>query len=102
VNSNNSTAPQTEADVVARHRYGRQLGRLSDAVEKLVVDAHGPNPQQPAFAEFLRMKREIDEVKEKAAARRVAQFVKDLRVLKEADAEEFERTRAALKAALGG
>src|SRR4051812_4301999 len=29
INSINSTAPQTEVDVVSKHSYGRQLGRLS-------------------------------------------------------------------------
>ena len=31
INSNNSAAPQTEVDVVARYSYGRQLGRIGDA-----------------------------------------------------------------------
>ena len=30
INSGNSTAPQTEVDVVAKHSYGRQIGRMSD------------------------------------------------------------------------
>jgi hypothetical protein len=32
INSNNSTAPQTEMAVVEKHSYGRQLGRISDAL----------------------------------------------------------------------
>jgi hypothetical protein len=38
INSNNSTAPDTEQSVVARHSYGRQLGRMMDVVGLLVDD----------------------------------------------------------------
>ena len=37
LNSNNSTAPQTEANVVAKHSYGRQIGRISDALRALLL-----------------------------------------------------------------
>ena len=36
VTENNSTAPQTEQEIVSRHSYGRQLGRMSDALSVLV------------------------------------------------------------------
>ncbi len=100
INSNNSSAPQTEADVVARHSYGRQLGRLSDAVAALIEAGHGKQPKAPAFAEFLSMKSEIDAVKLRAAARRATQIGKDLKLLRESDPKEFERVRAALRAVL--
>ena len=38
INSNNSSAPGTEQRILARHSYGRQLGRLMDAVDLLVND----------------------------------------------------------------
>src|SRR4051812_8051626 len=45
INSNNSTAPQTEVEVVAKHSYGRQLGRMSEALELLIVERHGATPE---------------------------------------------------------
>ena len=45
VNSNNSTAPQTEADVVARYSYGREIGRMSEALELLIEERHGKTPR---------------------------------------------------------
>jgi hypothetical protein len=71
INSNNSTAPQTEVEVVARHSYGRQIGRMSDALELLITERHGEKPKDEPFADFLEMKREIDKVKRDAAAARV-------------------------------
>ena len=32
LNINNFTAPQTEVNVLAKHSYGRQIGRISDAL----------------------------------------------------------------------
>ena len=89
INSNNSSAPQTEADVVARRSYGRQLGRLSEMrwLRPLIEEGHGKQPKTPAFHEFLSMKSEIDAVKLRAAAKRAAQIGKDLRLLRESDQE---------------
>ena len=97
INSNNSAAPQTEVDVLARYSYGRQLGRLCDVVEALLAQSQGKKPNATAIAEFLEMKRDIDTVKAKGAERRVARIGKDLQALKQADPAEFERTKAALR-----
>ena len=100
INSNNSTAPQTEVEVVARHSYGRQLGRMSDALELLIVERHGRTPEDKRLAEFLTMKQEIDKVKQDAAAARVERIVKDLALLKAQDQEQYVRLRDALREAL--
>jgi hypothetical protein len=99
INSNNSTAPQTEAEVVAKHSYGRQLGRMSDALE-LIVERHGRTPEDKRFADFLTMKQQIDKVKQDAAAARVERIVKDLALLKAQDQEQYVRLRDALREAL--
>jgi hypothetical protein len=101
INSTNSSSPQTEADVVARHSYGRQLGRMADALELLVVDKYGKAPKDKRVASFLSMKREIDQVKLDAAAARVEQITRDLALLKAQDETEYARLRDALRAALG-
>jgi hypothetical protein len=100
INSNNSTAPQTEVEVVAKHSYGRQLGRMSEALELLIVERHGATPEDKPFADFLAMKREIDKVKQDAAAARVERIVKDLALLKAQDEEQYVRLRDALREAL--
>jgi hypothetical protein len=100
INSNNSTAPQTEVEVLAKHSYGRQLGRMSDALELLIVERHGRTPEDKRFAEFLTMKQEIDKVKQDAAAARVERIVKDLALLKAQDQEQYVRLRDALREAL--
>ena len=100
INNNNSSSPQTEVDVLAKHSYGRQIGRISDALEALVVAQHGSKPTDQRYADFLTMKREIDQVKEGAAAARIEQIRKDLELLRAKNPPEYERLRSALSEAL--
>jgi len=100
INSNNSTAPATEVDVVAKHSYGRQLGRISDALELLIEERHGKHPKDKRFSDFVQMKRDIDEVKKDAAAARIKRVVSDLALLKVLNEAEFKRLRDELRAAL--
>ncbi|MGB8437514.1 MAG: hypothetical protein WCE38_24990 [Burkholderiales bacterium] len=100
INSSNSTAPQTEVDVVAKHSYGRQIGRMSDALELLIEERYGKVPEDKRFSDFLTMKHEIDNVKQNTAATRIERIVKDLALLKAQDQEQYMRLRDALQDAL--
>ncbi len=100
INSSNSTAPQTEVDVVAKHSYGRQIGRMSDALELLIDERHGKTPKDKRFSDFLTMKHEIDNVKRDAAATRIEQIARDLALLKAQDEKQYVRLRDALGEAL--
>lgn len=100
INSGNSSSPQTEAEVLARHSYGRQLGRMADALAALVQERHGAQPAAACYAGFLQMKAEIDRVKLDAAAARVQRLQEDLRALQAADRSAFERLRAELRTLL--
>jgi hypothetical protein len=100
VNSGNSTAPQTEVDVVAKHSYGRQIGRMSDALELFIEERHGKTPEEKRLSDFLTMKHEIDKVKQDAAATRIERIAKDLALLKVHDQEQYVRLRDALREAL--
>jgi hypothetical protein len=99
INSQNSSAPQTEASVIARHSYGRQLGRLADVVRALVDDA-SPIPKKDAIADFLSMCKEIDEVKTDAAEKRLNRIADDLALLKDKDPKSYAQVRDALTLAL--
>jgi hypothetical protein len=100
INSNNSSAPQTEADVVATHSYGRQLGRISDALAALIAERDAGTPTDKRYTEFLKMKGEIDVVKREAAQSRVEQLKSDLMLLKSIDPTEYKRLEEALRKAL--
>jgi hypothetical protein len=96
VNSHNSSAPQTEADVLERHSYGRQLGRIADALAELVKGLPERGDGEP-FRKFLEMKDEIDSVKAGNAQARVRRLLADLDLLKVLRPEEHARLKAELK-----
>lgn len=96
VNAFNSSAPQTEGEIVRHHSYGRQLGRISDVLEAL-VDERDPTRSDPRFEDFRTMKDEIDEVKAGNAIGRVERLLADLDLLKVLKPAEHERLQAELK-----
>lgn len=100
INSNNSSSPQTEADIVAKHSYGRQLGRIGDALAALIAERDATTPTDKRYTAFLAMQAEIDATKRDAALARVEQLRADLALLKVADPDEFKRLREALRKAL--
>ena len=100
INSNNSAAPQTEAEVLQRYSYGRQLGRISDALFALIHELAPQREGDTAFEPFVTMKHHIDELKSAAAAGRVDQLRADLLSIKAENRPEYERIRQSLRRAL--
>jgi hypothetical protein len=100
INSHNSSAPQTEADIVAKHSYGRQIGRMADALRALLAlhEDRVSLEAAPPFADFLAMCEEIEAVKRDSAAQRLAQLASDLARLKEEDPAAYARLRRTLLA----
>ena len=96
INSNNSSAPQTEAEVVQRHSYGRQIGRIADALAALVAAAPAKVQQDEKVADFVALQKDIARIKCEAAERRVQRLAADLDLLKKADPAAFARLRQAL------
>jgi hypothetical protein len=101
INSQNSSAPQTEANVVARHSYGRQIGRMADALRTLVLAQQGGHaPEDGAFDDFLLMWDEVEQVKAESAKARLQQVVADLALLKTTCPDDYLRLRSDLQQAL--
>ena len=100
LNSGNSSAPQTEIEVLQRHSYGRQLGRISEALELLIEERARSSPKDKRFDDFLKMKAEIDAVKLDAAAARVDSLRSDLAALKKSRPAQYKKLKDALRKAL--
>jgi hypothetical protein len=100
LNSGNSSAPQTEVEVLQRHSYGRQLGRISEALELLIDERARTAPEDKRADDFLTMKAEIDVVKLDAAAARVDALRADLAALKKNRPAEYRKLKDALRKAL--
>ena len=96
VNARNSRSPQTEHDIVSEHSYGRQLGRLMDAVATLIDERPAGLPARRAFDELRSLRQSIEQIKASSAAVRLARLEADLAELKERSPQDYRRIAAKL------
>jgi hypothetical protein len=91
VNDRNSGAPETEREIVAAESYGRQIGRISDALAVLVAEWPEGKPKPEAIREFEALRARVDGIKGEVAAKRAERFLDDMIRLRRDDPEEFRR-----------
>jgi hypothetical protein len=97
VNARNSSAPETERDIVAEESYGRQIGRISEALAVLIAERPEGAPASAALKDFADMRDKIEGIKASAAQGRVARLIADLERLRRDDPAEFARVMALLR-----
>ena len=102
ITEQNSSDPDTELEIVAAQSYGRQLGRVMDALAVLIADLPKAKQDARAFQELTKIRREIDDIKAQAATRRLDRIAADLATLKETKPEDYERIAATFRKALDG
>ena len=73
VTDQNSSAPDTERQIVAKESYGRQLGRILDALVVLIAEKEKEGRKVKAFDRLMELDREINAIKMRAAATRLDQ-----------------------------
>jgi hypothetical protein len=100
VTEQNSTSPDTERSIVAAHSYGRQLGRVIDAMAQLIKDLPESQRQNEAFKQFADLRNEIEQIKSDSAARRLDHFAEDLAELRKTDGRQYQRVARELRAIL--
>jgi len=96
VTETNSSSPETERDIVARESYGRQLGRVLDALEVLIQERPKDAPESAALDELLSLSSRIKEIKSQSMASRVKQVEADLARLKKECPDEYRRIASTL------
>jgi hypothetical protein len=97
VTEQNSSAPDTEREIVAAHSYGRQLGRVIDAVVALVTELPKHERDKAPFVQLMAIHKEIDDIKLKSATKRLDRIATDLAVLKKENPDEYDRVAAKLR-----
>jgi len=79
----NSRSPEAEREIVGQYSYGRQLGRLTDAVVALAAQAG--MSADPKVEPLVSMAREIGKIKDRAKSRHASALIEELKALKRAD-----------------
>ena len=97
VNERNSSAPETERQILAEESYGRQLGRISDALAALLAERPEGNPEVGEIAAFRAMHTRIAEIKRQAARGRAERLLEDLDQLRREDPAEYRRLATLLR-----
>ncbi len=106
INSENSASPETERQILRVASYGRQLGRVMDALEVLLKRATPESPdEKQALDAFQEVYDKVKGVKSDLAHKdlsmaAVDRLVADLTALKDADRPQYERVSARLRTAL--
>jgi hypothetical protein len=100
IDEHNSSAPDTERNIVAAESYGRQLGRIMDAVAELIAARPFSAQKSPALIEFIALRDKIDKIKTQSAANRLDRIAADLATVKNGDVSEYQRLAKKLRNAL--
>jgi hypothetical protein len=93
VNGANSSAPEVEQAVVARHSYGRQIGRITCALEA-VLQALPQLAGDERVRDFLHLAREIEEIKKASSEQRLERLRVELQELKDHQPAEWRKLAA--------
>jgi hypothetical protein len=96
VNSVNSSAPDVERQIVSQHSYGRQIGRLMDAVAAL-ADALPKTAADERIKQLRELAVEVEQIKKQMAPRRLEQLRRELEDIKHNDKEAWAQLRELLR-----
>jgi hypothetical protein len=88
VNESNSTDPLMERAIVKKESYGRQLGRISDALDSLINQTNVK--RDDAIDAFLELRAHIDDIKRGTEATRFEAVLADLCMLKRKNRALFD------------
>ena len=100
INDANSGAPEIEREIVSQESYGRQLGRVIEALCEM-IEERPATARSESMKELLKLQDKIERIKARNAERRIENVRSWLAGLKRRDEPEYRRVAAALRAALG-
>jgi hypothetical protein len=103
INENNSTSPETEQYVLARHSYGRQIGRMMDLVDVLAKtvpeSVKADKDYKKVYPKFEEVVADVKAAKKEAAGIRRRRLLEELTSMKSDDFETLvDEARASIKA----
>lgn len=91
INETNSGDPAMEHAIVGKQSYGRQIGRMADALAVLIEEAKPTVRRNDAITAFTEMKDKIDKIKRETEDARFKKVLADLEALQKNDNETFQK-----------
>ena len=87
----NSSCPETEQKILAKESYGRQLGRVIDALEVLIQERPKGAAKSKALTEFLALSHNIESIKDESLAAHIKRLEAELVWLEKNNPGEYRR-----------
>lgn len=97
VNQQNSSAPEVEQALVSQISYGKQIGRLMEAVEALIKVAAIKPEDQKAIAEFGQLAAQVKDIKQAASHQRLARLREEINALRKQDEAAWQELADSLR-----
>jgi hypothetical protein len=96
ITGDNSSAPQTELEVLSQHSYGRQLGRITNALSVFIRSGVLNNERlseadRSSLNGFTELAQSIEEIKTREALKRMERLAAELAHLKETKPDAYDR-----------
>jgi len=93
VNPQNSSAPDTELAILAHDSYGRQLGKVIDALDVLIRTGNNPakKDEQDALQGLIGLHDKIGNTKDIVESDRIARILRDINTLKATRPHDYAR-----------
>lgn len=93
----NSTAPATEQEILRHHSYGRQIGRMMDAVDLLIEQSPPAVKNDKRARELGKLQQQVLAIKQQQAKLRVERLRDDLIELKRNDPKAWQAIATLLR-----
>lgn len=97
VTNRNSTAPDVERDILEQHSYGRQLGRMMDALSAL-VEAQPGLASDERIDKFRKLATEIAAIKAQSKEQTFDRLQREIGELERADPQGYRELKRRLAA----
>jgi len=91
VTEQNSSAPGTEKAILESNSYGRQIGKIMDALTEMIAQQYQDAADRPkSLQDLMDMHDEIEKIKIRQVKIRLGQIKKDLELLSEKDQHAYQ------------
>jgi hypothetical protein len=86
----NSTAPATEQEILRHHSYGRQIGRMMDALALLIEKAPPAVKNDKRATELRKLQIQVQAIKQQQGRLRIERLRDELLELKRSDPKAWQ------------
>jgi hypothetical protein len=97
INYGNSSSPETEREIVSANSYGRQIGRLMDALCVLINKQENTPEGAKTLEDLVALHADIQGIKLKIAERKIERLRGDLEIIKENSRKDYDKMITELK-----